>query len=151
MKIKIISLFILLVFLFSCTKVNLDDIDYFAFGSAHGFCMGNCADFFIIQDGKIYPDDMDYYNSSAMKYKTEALPAEKYKLAKTLIDNFPKYLNDNPDKTFGCPDCADQGGIHIEIKDKGQIKIWHFDTNISNLPVSIQDYVQEISSVIDQM
>ena len=151
MKIKIISLILLILFFSSCTKDNLDDIDYFAFGKAYGFCLENCATFFIIKDGNIYPDEMNRYLKDTLIFKSESLPVEKYYLAKKLIDRFPTYLTNNPDKTFGCPDCADQGGIHIEIKEMGQIKRWHFDTNVSNLPVKIQDYVQEISNVIDQL
>jgi hypothetical protein len=104
----------------------------------------------MIKDDKIYPDDMDYYTGS-LKFKSEALPVEKYNLAIKLIDDFPTYLTDNPDKTFGCPDCLDQGGIHIEIKENGKIKKWHFDKNISILPAQIQDYVKEISVVIEQL
>ena len=150
-KINIVTFLILLSLSASCTKENLENIDYFAFGSAYGFCLSNCADFFVIKDGRIYPDDIDYYYESALVFKSEALPIEKYYLAKSLINRFPNYLVDKPDKTFGCPDCTDQGGIHIEIKENGQIKRWHFDTTISNLPVEIQDYVQEIITVIEQL
>jgi len=151
MKIKIVTFIVILIFSSSCTKDNLDNIEYFSFGSAYGFCQGNCANFFIIKDGDIYPDDLDYYLGSSLKFKSEALPIEKYNLAKNLIYGFPKYLIENPNKTFGCPDCADQGGIHIEIKEKGQIKKWHFDTTILNLPAEIQKYVQEISNVIEEL
>ena len=150
MKTKIVLIIALLIFSISCTKDNLDDLDYFSFGNAYGFCLGNCTNFYIIKDQNIYPDDMDYY-LEPMKFKSEALPVEKYNLAKKLIDNFPPYLIANPGKTFGCPDCADQGGIHIEIKENGQIMRWHFDTTISNLPTKIQDYVKEISEVIEQL
>jgi hypothetical protein len=151
MRNKIVPLIGLLLFLSFCTKDKLDNLDYFAFGDAYGLCQGNCANFFIIKDGDIYPDDMDYYFESSLKFKSDALPVEKYDLANKLIDSFPTYLIDNPNKTFGCPDCVDQGGIHIEIKEKGQIKRWHFDTTISSLPCEIQDYVQEIAVVLEQL
>jgi hypothetical protein len=151
MRIKIVPLMVLLLFLSFCTKDKLENLDYFAFGNARGFCQGNCANFFLIKASYIYPDDLDYYLGSSLKFKSDRLPVEKYNLAKKLIDNFPPYLIDNPDKTFGCPDCVDQGGIHIEIKEKGLIKRWHFDTIISNLPIEIKDYVQEIAVVLEQL
>ena len=159
MRIKIVPFIILLLFLSFCTKnepdkldnLEIDNIDYFAFGNAHGMCQGDCTNFFIIINGKIYPDDMDYYLGTSLKFKSDALPVGKYDLAKKLIDSFPTYLVDNPNKTFGCPDCIDQGGIHIEIKEKGLIKRWHFDTTISSLPSEIQDYVQEIAVVLEQL
>lgn len=153
MKSKIIfaTFIIILILSVSCTKEKLDNIEYFAFGSATDFCLNNCADFFMIKDGNIYPDDMDHYNGSTLAFKTDALPNEKYNLVKNLIDRFPKYLINKPNKIFGCPDCADQGGIHIEIKENGQIIRWHIDTNISNTPTQIQDYVEDIEAIIEQL
>jgi hypothetical protein len=151
MKNRLAPVIIFLLFIISCSKDNLDNLDYFAFGNAFGMCQGNCATFFLIKDKSIYPDDMDYYLGNLLKFKSEVLPDEKYNLAQELIDNFPDYLIKNPNKTFGCPDCADQGGIHIEIQEKGVIKRWHFDTTISNLPAEIQDYVQGISNLIEKL
>jgi len=156
MRLKIIPFIVLLQFLPFCTKdvpdnLEIDNLDYFAFGEARGMCDGNCTNFFIIIDGKIYPDDIDYYYASPFKFKSIALPGDKYDLALKLKDSFPTYLIDNPNKTFGCPDCIDQGGIHIEIKEKGQIKQWHFDTIISNIPPEIQNYVQEIEITLDKL
>jgi hypothetical protein len=68
-------------------------------------------------------------------------------LAKQLADNFPVYLKNIPDTTLGCPDYYDQGGIHIVIMKDGQIKSWHFDTNINSRPIEIQDYVQIIKNI----
>ena len=150
MKKIIAFMTVMLIIALSCTKDNLDNLEYFSFGDSHGFCQGDCTNFFIIKDQNVYPDDMEQYTET-MIYKSDALPIEKYNLAKKLINKFPSYLADNPDKTFGCPDCVDQGAIHIEVKVDGQIKRWHFDTNISNLPSRIQDYIQEISYVIGQL
>lgn len=151
MKLILYPLITILLLLSSCQKDGLDSIEYFAFGNAYGMCQGNCTNFFLVKDNSVYPDDMDYYAGSSLKFKTEALPDEKYIRAKELIENFPGYLSKNPGKTFGCPDCADQGGIHIEIKENRQIKTWHFDTNISSLPPEIREYVKEISNVIEEL
>jgi hypothetical protein len=153
MKYKAISAIFIIVLTVttSCTKEKLGNIDYFAFGISHGFCMGNCAVFFEIKEGKIYPDDIDYYNLSTLKFKTDALPVEKYNIAYDLVDKFPSYLLDRPDKTFGCPDCVDQGGYHIEISRDGQVAKWHFDTDISKLPEVLQGYVKSIQAVVEQV
>lgn len=151
MKIKIALVTIYFVLICSCTKDGLRNVDYFSFGKAYGFCIGNCATFFQIRGDKIYPDDMERYNQTDMKFKPEPLGFEEYNAAHKLIEDFPSYLAKNPDKTFGCPDCVDQGGIYIEIKEDGQVKRWNFDTSISSLPAEIRDYVQEVSEVIDNL
>lgn len=152
MKIKLFPIIIISLWLSSCSKDYLDKIDYFVFGDAYGFCLGDCANFFMMKDGRIHSDNnLAYNNGTPIEFHEEPLPAEKYVLAKKLIDDFPKYLVNNPDKTFGCPDCADQGGIHIEIMENGQITKWHFDTNIASLPSQVQDYVQEIKTVLAQL
>ncbi len=151
MKIKFLIIIFVFIFLSSCSKEDLGNIDYFAFGDAYGFCQGDCANFFMMKDSRLYPDNVASYNGTSLEFSGEALSVEKYDIAKKLIDNFPKYLIDNPDKTFGCPDCADQGGIHIEIQENGKITKWHFDTNIASLPAQIQDYVQEIKTVLVQL
>lgn len=134
-----------------CSKEKSSDPDYFAFGIAHGECLGNCAKFFQIKDNKLYADDMDYYSNSDLKFLKEPLSEEKYNTAKKLIEDFPDYLKNNPDKTFGCPDCADQGGIHIEIKNYDIIEYWHIDTDFNNQPAEIKGYIQEMILILEQL
>ncbi|MCX6334918.1 MAG: hypothetical protein NT092_11550 [Bacteroidia bacterium] len=151
MKLKYIITLGLIFFVSFCKKDDPLDIDYFAFGTAYGECLGNCANFFMIKDNNLYADDMDYYSGSTLKFQNEPLPVEKYNLAKQLLDDFPGYLEDNPNVSFGCPDCADQGGIHIEIKEDGVVKSWHIDTFVTNQPDKIRDYIQEMLDVLEQL
>lgn len=145
-----IFLFLSILITTSCNKADLSDIDYFAFGTAHGECLGNCAVFFKIEAGKLYPDDMLYYSEN-LNFMNDPLPDARYQLVKKLVDDFPKYLLDNPDKTFGCPDCADQGGIHIQISEKGTLKNWHIDTVVDNQPAEIRGYITKVLSAIEAM
>jgi len=150
MKTKLISFTVFILMVTCCTKRDLADIEYFTFGTAYGECSGNCAIFFMIKDNNLYPDDFDYY-SGTLSFKNEPLSDEKYNLAKRLVDDFPDYLLKNVDKTFGCPDCADQGGIHIEIKNNGKISSWHIDTSVANQPLEIREYVQNLVSIIESL
>ena len=144
------NLFWLCLFIFiytSCDKEDLSDIDYFVFGTAYGECINNCATFFMIKNEKIYADDMNFY-TGIMIFQNVPLPHNKYLQAKKLVDEFPPYLLNNPDKTFGCPDCADQGGIHIEIKKNGSVKSWHIDSVVANQPEQIRSYISELLTTI---
>jgi len=151
MKTKIIPIFLILLSISFCTKDNLDNPDYFVFGDAYGECIGNCATFFLIKDNNVFPDSMVTYYTSPLTFKKSPLQKEKYYLAKKVLEDFPKYLSDNPNITIGCPDCHDQGGIHFEIMENGTVKIWHVDTEIDQLPVEIQSYISEVRNVILQL
>ena len=150
MKSKLIFPALLIFVIFSCRKDDLSDIDYFAFGTAYGECFGDCATFYMIKGNYLYPDNIEYYTGS-ISFKSEPFPDEKFTLAIQLINKFPEYLLDNPDKTFGCPDCADQGGIHIEISDKGKLKKWHIDTTVENQPAEIRSYIELLIGTMRQL
>jgi len=139
-----------MLFLSFCSKDD-NDIDSFAFGTAAGECYGNCARFFLIKNNNLYPDDMDYYYNADLKFQNEPLSVDKYNLAKSLVDDFPIYLKNNPNKTFGCPDCYDQGGVHIEINRNGDIEIWHIDMSVDSQPTEIRNYIQEMLNILEQL
>lgn len=68
MKKKSLILFLFISFFtFSCKKektitpLDLSSGDYFIFGDYAGFCLENCARFFIIKDNQIYSDLNDYF------------------------------------------------------------------------------------------
>lgn len=137
--------------MFGCSKkISLQSDEYFAFGTARGFCAGNCANFYLIKNGQIFPDDMYYYHDS-LTFKTTPLSNEKYLLATQLINNFPDYLKNNPNKIIGCPDCADQGRIYIEQKSNGRKYYWHIDTNVESQPGEIKEYISQLKDIVAQL
>ena len=153
---KTFLLFLLLPLLASTcekekTEAALPEIESISFGTAYCFCTTNCVKSFLIQNQQLFADDMDKCNDPK-QYQTVPMPNDKYLLAKPLIDKFPAYLQSNPNKTIGCPDCLDQGGINIEIKEKnGTVKFWHIDTNVSSQPIEIREYIQQLINVLGQL
>lgn len=146
MKIKILSV-LLIAMISSCLKEDTYRVEYFAFGTAYGECTGDCAKFFLIMDGKIYPDISATYEGRVV-FGDSALPDDKYLFAKPLITNFPSYLLFFPDSTFGCPDCHDQGGIHIEMMNNNDIVNWHIDMDIDKQPEEIRQYLSVMLAVL---
>jgi hypothetical protein len=139
---------------FSCKKSGIADfvtIDYLSFGKAYGYCAGDCAKFFKLEGEKIYPDTITRYTGQAIGFNINPLSNDKYLLAKELKDNFPSYLFNRPGETIGCPDCADQGGIHLEIKDNGVSKFWHIDMDINKQPVEIRPYLEKVLAILSQL
>ena len=137
-----------------CCKKDKEDgaVDFLSFGTAYDECIGNCANFFKLAGDKIYPDNTTRYSGEgSVIFKTTALSNDKYLLAKELIDNFPAYLLTTSGQTFGCPDCADQGGIHIELKTKGETKFWHIDIDVTKQPVEIRSYIERMRTILGQL
>lgn len=77
----------------SCKKSHISPEKYFIFGISYGECIDDCATFYLISKGKLYPDSVQYRsNSTELQFKSMALSNEKYLQAKKLMDNFPTYL-----------------------------------------------------------
>ena len=137
----------------SCSKKTTFDpnkVDSFVFGSAYGMCAGDCAKFFAIANQQLFPDTMAYYTGFT-GFSSTHLPDAKYQLAKQLVDEFPTYFINHPNTTFGCPDCADQGGIYIELKENGRVKKWSIDTDVSKQPAETKDYIAKLRTVLRQL
>lgn len=113
-----------LVFVVSCTKENtpvkpiLASTDYLLFGHYFGECMGEqCIEMFKLEQNQISEDNKDLYSFTPF-YDGNFIPLseQKFDLAKDLINSFPADLLKETTNTFGCPDCADGGGLYIEYK-----------------------------------
>ena len=61
----------------------------------------------------MYEDTLDHYRATD-GFDFVPLPNTKFLLAKDLTEEIPEALLKEEDKTFGCPDCYDQGGIFIQ-------------------------------------
>jgi hypothetical protein len=86
-----------------------------------------------------------------MDFKDDKLSKDKYKLAKKLQDEIPNFLKERSSATYGCPDCADQGGYHIEIGDNKSVKTFHIDTDVSKQPTEIREFVASLKSVLEEL
>ena len=150
----LLPVFALLVY--ACSKpstVPQGEGEHFVIGKAYGMCQGDCATFYSIENGIAYTDDMKYFyrTENELKFKTNALPADKYKKIKKLAGQIPQYLIGHPNQTFGCPDCADQGLIYVETKINGVKKHWMIDTRMADIPVEIRSYAEEVVNTLNQL
>jgi hypothetical protein len=121
--------------------------NYFVFGVSYNECSGDCTHYYLLTDGKIYPDNVDN-SRKKIKYKNVSMSDDKYRAAKKLQDALPDYLLDHPNETFGCPDCSDQGAIEVQLMKKGKLIKWHIDSFRDKQPAEIQDYIAEMKQVL---
>ncbi|MCB9252813.1 MAG: hypothetical protein H6605_10125 [Flavobacteriales bacterium] len=126
----------------SCKKDPLKTEDHFIFGRYFGFCAGDCAHFYKLEKDGLYSDDMT--RMDAFRFKTEKINEGAKSDAESLRSGFPSLLNKYPDSTFGCPDCADQGGIAIEVISNGHKKSWRLDTHTDALPDELKPFALSI-------
>ena len=154
---KIIFIVVIITFAgFFCKKIKLSpksktfETDTFIFGVDGGSLAGNYT-YFKIESEKVYRNVAFTPNQETILFNTNSLLNDKYLLAKELKGNFPNYLLSHPNQTFGCPNCADQGAIHIEMKHNGTLKSWDIDTDINRQPEEIRPYIKRLLQVVSQL
>jgi hypothetical protein len=135
----------------SCSKDIVCDCqggEYFIFGHFYGECVGEaCIETFKIQGGKLSEDTRDRY-PGADPFDWKALPDDKYQLVKDLPATLPSELLAKSDQTFGCPDCADGGGLYIEVFQDGKKHSWWIDKIKAGQPDYLHDFTDQVGAAI---
>ena len=138
-----------LLSMISCSKERNENFEYLIFGHFYGECIGdNCVANFKIEDQKIYEDANDSYNGS-QGFDFVKLNDSMYELVIKIADDIPNELLSEENQTFGCPDCADQGGLYIEYGTSEKIGKWSIDQNKSSVPEYLHSYMDLINEKID--
>ena len=151
MKYLIIGLSALLVSF--CSKdegSTKNDIDYLIFGHFYGHCMGeDCVKMYKLTDDQLLEDTTDSY--LATDFEFIPMGKEKFEMVRSLIYAIPDQLLEEDKDTLGCPDCADQGGLYIEISNQGSMKNWRIDQDKSAVPVYLHDFMDQVNAAIGEL
>jgi hypothetical protein len=127
---------------------------YLVFGSYYGMCEGDgCVSFFQLRDGKLYADKKHQYpvNGTLHSGDYEALSDDKYQQVKDLVDKVPHELLSESSTSIGCPDCADGGGIYIEVNSAEGKRFWYIDNNDRETPEYLHDFVVAVNEKIESL
>jgi hypothetical protein len=150
-RIWIVSVFILAGAL-SCKQeeVRLYEGDYLIFGHFYGECLGEaCVKTFKLEENYLLEDTQaglkQPYN---FKTSYRVLGQEDFERAQALLDAFPLQLLGEPDTTFGCPDCADQGGLYIEYRQEDTHGRWYIDQDKEEVPVYLHEFMDQVNETI---
>jgi len=137
--------------LFSCKKNPEPPADYLVFGTFSAGCETGCFKLFQLSNGQLYKAIPGYslVQPQTQKFSSDPLPAEKYMLARELMEDFPAYLSNSTEEVFGCPNCADQGGLYLEQQQNGIVRKWKIDPN--DHPDELSSYLQQIYLVVGQL
>lgn len=150
MKKTFLLLLVLALFLSSCEKNRLGQDDYFIFGISHGECIGDCVTYYRVHNEMLYGDFMET-SGQEYNFDNQHLSNSDYLLAKSLFDEMPEYLLDNPNQTFGCPDCVDQGKVYVELSIDGTKTHWNIDADVDQNPEEIRAFVTLLLETIDSL
>ena len=150
---KFISGLMAFLILSSCSKedekqINLNDQNYLIFGHFYGQCIGeDCVETFKLTNNSLFEDKLDDYSGKKMEFIE--LDNEIFERVKNLTDFFPNQLLNEDDIFFGCPDCADQGGLFIQYSEDGNKKSWRIDQNKDNVPSYLHIFIDKMNEKID--
>jgi hypothetical protein len=151
---KLILMLSIIGVLLSCEKTDevdngivLTESDFLVFGHFYGECGGEgCVETFKLTSENVFEDIIDDYSGQNLDF-TE-LSNEKFELVKDLKDGFPNQLLSASETIFGCPDCADGGGLFIQYSDNGTIKSWRIDQNKDNVPSYMRNFIDKVNEKI---
>lgn len=119
------------------------------FGHFYGMCGGEtCIETFKLTDSKLLEDTIDSYSGTG-PFHFLALEDQKFLETRDLVDFLPARLLVERDSTFGCPDCADQGGIFIQYTKGGSVKTWRIDQAKDNVPDYLYELMDKVNEKID--
>lgn len=134
----------------SCEKSALTDPDYIIFGSSYGMCAGtDCAVSYMITDEGVSKSS-SYLRNGDLSTHNEKLSDEKFEQLKALEAKIPAefFMGGDEEKQFGCPDCADQGTLHLIIIKGETQKRFRIDTRTDGLPAYVKKMAEEIKAAI---
>lgn len=133
-------------------QINKGSETTLIFGKYAGFCIGDCFDVFKIDEGKLEEDRVvDFYTEDYTFNGSFTFSNAQYTAYKNILDEIPEELVNGANKTYGCPDCTDQGGYYIEIRFlDGSIKKYTIDTdNTDDQSEALLIFKDKISKVIN--
>ena len=148
---KLLLIALAFVNLISCNKdeqIEINENDYLIFGHFYGECLGEeCVENFKLTDTKLFEDINDSY-AGHIPFDFLELGNDKYIKVNDLASFFPPDLLKETMETFGCPDCADQGGIYIEYKKNEDIHKWKIDQAKDQVPTYLHEFMDKVNEKI---
>ena len=161
MKIKLLILVAVTFVFFSCKKTHncapfkSEPLSSVTFGTFAGRCAGNCFVRWRLDNTQLTSDTaQQYFTYNAYNYVPRIVLAQtKYDSVKFLLQEVPFELLEVAEKTYGCPDCRDQGGCFIEVtKNDGTKYRSYIDTDDTSYPSeAVKIFQKQVQKVISML
>jgi hypothetical protein len=132
MKINLALFLLVITTITSCKKENTEQADELIFGTHYGMCGGNCFKVFGLNNEQLQRDTTENYLPNYLTYNftgSITLHDSLFQQVNHLLNEIPAELFTLTEKTYGCPDCHDQGGIYIELNRNGVTRRFNIDND----------------------
>jgi hypothetical protein len=150
-----VLLFAAAMALLSCRKSTTSVGDNVTFASYYGFCMGDCVQMYRVTSTQLQHDSNIKKVTMLSGYTfapTNTLPAAKQTMAASLLTSIPSELLSVAEKTYGCPDCRDQGGIYLVVEKSGSRHSFRLDNDsTADQSASVLAYKRRVRAVLDSL
>ncbi len=149
---KIFFGFLTIGCLLSCSidddnEINIKEQNFLVFGHFYGECFGEgCIETFKLTNKLLFEDIIDDYNGQNTEFVE--LDNDLFEQVKNITDFFPNQLLNQNETVFGCPDCADGGGLFIQYSENGNIKSWRIDQVKRNVPEYLHTFIDKVNKKI---
>lgn len=154
-KLKTLFLFLLVILFTACDKEQMKADEYIIFGSFYGMCAGEqCVETFKLTKDNLYEDRLDEYpdRTNFFKGDFEKMDKKFYNSLALSQSDFPEELVETESGTvFGCPDCADGGGLFIEYKIGSTHKFWVIDNSKYQVPEYLHPFMDKVHAEITRL
>lgn len=121
--------------------------DDMIFGHAFGMCQGEtCVETYQLNETTLYEDSVDDYSHKSFNFSQ--LDNATFNKVKDLLNKIPAALWNTKAGSVGCPDCADGGGVYVQLTKDGVTKSWFIDNNLSNVPENLRGFVNDVNAAI---
>jgi hypothetical protein len=153
-RIAISGLFLLFnIFFVSCEEDEISlASDYLIFGHFYGFCIGeSCIQIYKLERDKLLEDSNKTYPRYDEFYEGSYMELDKtiFNQVEDIREHFPVEMLNEQDTVYGCPDCADGGGLYVEFKSDSLHRFWLIDQDKSRVPEYLYDFMDIINAKID--
>ena len=138
---------VVFTWLYGCNNddgFSLNERDFLIFGHFYGECLGEaCVETFKLTGTKLFEDIVDDYAGETLDFVE--LSNEKYETVRDLEDFFPSRLLSAKETVFGCPDCADGGGLFIQYSANGKVQSWRIDQDKRQVPDYLHSFIDRVN------
>ncbi len=149
---KVVLIVLILLSFSTCNSddgIELSETNFLVFGHFYGECGGEgCIETFKLTGTALFEDTNDNYIGIGRDFNFIRLNDDTFDAVKDLVDFFPDELLTTEETNFGCPDCADGGGLLIQYSKNGTVRSWTIDQSKSNVPSYLHAFMDKVNEKI---